>query len=57
MPDTEGQVCVVIVNWNGREDTLACLRSVSAAPEAGRIIVVDNGSGDDSVAGIPPEVP
>lgn len=50
---------VVIVNWNGAEDTLDCLRSVlagdaevgaAADPVAGmRIIVIDNGSTDGSL--------
>src|ERR1019366_3497405 len=40
-------VAVVVLSWNGREDTLACLRSLAAldAPEP-FVIVVDNGSSD-----------
>jgi GT2 family glycosyltransferase len=40
---------VVIVNWNLKDDTLACVESVLAtgAP-ASRVIVVDNGSSDGS---------
>jgi GT2 family glycosyltransferase len=40
-------VAVVVLSWNGREDTLACLRSLAAldAPEP-LVIVVDNGSSD-----------
>lgn len=44
---------VVILNWNLPDDTIACVRSVMAAIPAGgdvRILVVDNGSTDDSVA-------
>jgi GT2 family glycosyltransferase len=43
-------VGVVVVNWNGGAETLACLRSlVTAVPPPARIIVVDNGSRDGSV--------
>jgi GT2 family glycosyltransferase len=42
-------VSIIILNYNGREDTLACLRSMEhlTYPNA-RIIVVDNGSTDGS---------
>lgn len=43
----------VLLNWNGWPDTLACLEAVAqmrSAPE--RVLVVDNGSTDDSVARI-----
>ena len=42
---------VVVVNWNGGEDILRCLRSLTSAPSAGdmAVIVVDNASTDDSV--------
>jgi len=40
---------VVIVNWNGCADTVACLESLVAAdPGPASIVVVDNGSTDDS---------
>lgn len=46
-------VVVVILNWNGRDDTLACLASATAIIYPNfRVIVVDNGSADDSVAAI-----
>src|ERR1700712_3893388 len=45
-------VCVV-VNWNGWADTLACVRSLSTQSwQPLQVIVVDNGSTDDSVARI-----
>ncbi|HLJ61981.1 MAG TPA: glycosyltransferase family 2 protein [bacterium] len=46
-------VYVVIVNWRGWRDTLACLASLGKLnyPRY-KIVVVDNGSGDDSVARI-----
>ena len=43
----------VIVNWNGYADTLACLDSLAQQDYPNlRIIVVDNGSTNDSVARI-----
>lgn len=44
-------VCVV-VNWNGWADTLACLRTLRAQSLHLQVIVVDNGSTDESVAQI-----
>jgi len=41
---------VVVINWNGLADTLACLESlVAATPEPVRVVVVDNGSTDGSL--------
>jgi len=46
-------VVVVILNWNGKRDTLECLSSVRAMNYPSfEIVVVDNGSTDDSVAAI-----
>lgn len=43
-------VAVIILNWNGSEDTVACLDSVNALRRPpGVIVVVDNGSTDTSV--------
>jgi GT2 family glycosyltransferase len=47
------RVAIVIVIWNGRDDTLECLSTFRADGYPNReIIVVDNGSTDDSVAAI-----
>jgi GT2 family glycosyltransferase len=53
MPAQDPRVCCVIVNWNGWRDTLDCLASVRQQ-EYGALdlIVVDNGSTDDSPARI-----
>jgi GT2 family glycosyltransferase len=46
-------VAVVILNWNGGDDTLQCLASVSGIDYRNlSIIVVDNGSTDGSVAAV-----
>ncbi len=43
-------VCCVIVNWNGWRDTLDCLASLREQDYGNlQILVVDNGSTDDSV--------
>ncbi|MDO5835810.1 MAG: glycosyltransferase family 2 protein [Methanobacterium sp.] len=44
MNNNDPQVSIIILNWNGWEDTLECLESLYAI-----VIVVDNGSQDDSV--------
>jgi GT2 family glycosyltransferase len=51
-------VAVVVLTWNGREDTLACLRSLArvAAPPQ-RVIVVDNASTDGTAAAVASEFP
>lgn len=40
---------VVIVNWNGAADTVACLDSIFSGSKNAFVIVVDNGSADDSL--------
>lgn len=48
-PTRQPRVVIVVVNWNGLADTLACLEALSALayPNA-RVVVVDNGSHDGS---------
>jgi hypothetical protein len=56
MPDNMQSypIHVIILNWNLPEDTINCVRSVDAsvgfAPNEVQIVIVDNGSTDDSVA-------
>lgn len=48
-------VDIIIVNWNGRDDTLACLDAVQpqlAEVDDAIVTVVDNGSTDGSIAAI-----
>ena len=41
--------CIVVLNWNGAEDTLACLKSLAGVMSPScRVLVVDNGSTDGS---------
>jgi GT2 family glycosyltransferase len=43
----------VVLNWNGREDTLRCLESLQRVAHPGvRIVCVDNGSSDGSVRAV-----
>ncbi len=46
-------VMIIVLNWNGKRDTLACLESLeqSSYPNS-QVLVVDNGSNDDSAAAI-----
>jgi GT2 family glycosyltransferase len=47
------QVVTVVLNWNGKPDTLACLGSLEKTTyPSHRIVVVDNASADDSVSAI-----
>lgn len=48
---TQPHVAIVVLNWNGKEDTLACLDSLKhlAYPNHS-IVVVDNGSTDGSAS-------
>ena len=42
-------VYLIILNWNGMKDTLECLESVRAIDYPNcKIVVVDNGSHDDT---------
>ena len=47
------KVAVILLNWNGKEDTLECLASVKQLDYTSyEIVLVDNGSTDDSVNAI-----
>ena len=48
---TEPLVYIILLNWNGWRDTLECLHSLGSLSYTNwRILVIDNGSADDSVA-------
>lgn len=47
------KVFIIILNWNGKDDTLTCLSSIQKLDYLDyHVIVVDNGSMYDSVAAI-----
>lgn len=46
------KISVIVLNWNGKEDTLQCLASLETMTTPHEVIVVDNGSTDDSTAAI-----
>jgi GT2 family glycosyltransferase len=51
-------VVTVVLNWNGRDDTLMCLRSLERLDwPSHETIVVDNGSSDGSIEAIEAEHP
>ena len=54
-------VCIIVLNWNNPGDTLACLKSLQKLDYPSySVLVVDNGSTDDSVSVIReryPDVP
>ena len=53
MASTAPPVAIVVLNWNGAGETLACLASLRAQdyPDA-RLIVIDNGSAPDDLAAL-----
>ena len=58
LPTISTKILVILVNWNGKEDTLECLRSLqSVSYKNFTPVVVDNGSTNDSVAVIRKEFP
>ena len=47
------KVSIIVLNWNGKEDTLKCLESVLQINYPNfELIIVDNGSSDGSVNAI-----
>ena len=40
---------VILVNYKGWQDTILCINSINKCKDKPHVIVVDNGSGDESV--------
>jgi GT2 family glycosyltransferase len=52
------KLCTIVVNWNRASDTVECLRSLrQGGVESNHVIVIDNGSTDDSAARVASECP
>lgn len=51
------QVWVIILNWNGGGETVACIEALRESSHPARVLVVDNGSRDGSPAQIAARCP
>lgn len=57
MPSSDARIAVVMITYNRCPETLRTLECLRALPERPHIIVVDNGSSDDTVAAISQRFP
>src|SRR5712691_12351014 len=58
MTDNAPRAVVIVLNWNGRADTLGCLESLAVVDYPNwEVLVVDNGSEDGSVGAIHRDYP
>lgn len=47
---SDPRICILVLNWNGANDTIACVHSLQKVTYANaEIVVIDNGSDDDSI--------
>ena len=56
-PQYDPRISVVMITWNRRAETLSSLRRLAALPERPKIILVDNGSTDGTVAAVSADHP
>lgn len=55
---TTPKITIIVLNWNGKDDTLECLSSITNINYSNyEVVVVDNGSSDDSVYAIHSQFP
>jgi hypothetical protein len=54
---TRAKVWIIIINWNGGDETLACLASLQALDYPAHILIIDNGSHDHSPVQIARQFP
>ncbi len=55
---TAHRLALVVLTWNGRENTLACLESLEGQLRSGdAVVVVDNGSGDGTYRAVADRFP
>ena len=53
MDEREPRIAVVVLTWNGRENTMACLASLERTEGCSLdVIVTDNGSTDGTVPAV-----
>jgi GT2 family glycosyltransferase len=58
MPPLRPKIALIVLNWNGKKNTLACLESLTQLTYSNfNVIVVDNGSTDASPAAIKTQFP
>ena len=58
MKENFAKVAIIILNWNGKDDTLECLKSVYQIDYPFfEVVLVDNDSSDDSVSAIKQKFP
>lgn len=50
-------IWTIIINWKRPHETCACLRSMPCDVDLSKVVVIDNGSGDDSVGIIQEQFP
>ncbi len=53
----QSDIAVVMINWNGLSDSLACIEALYAQTQAHTLLAVDNNSSDDFVKILPKKYP